>query len=116
MKSIEEAAKEYAKLEYEDLYDEDSLDVDITIKDFTKGVEFAQKWIPIEEELPFAFDHSIGIEMKLENGVVLSGYRFSDGDWLKFTEDGTGEIIKKKVTHWRPIEYKQHEHFKTGLF
>ena len=102
MKSIEEAAKEYAKLEYEDLYDEDSLDVDITIKDFTKGVEFAQRWIPVEEELPDENEEFILV--KERSGLVEVGLwqpwnnEFSVNPHSCFRED--------KITHWRPIEYK----------
>lgn len=93
MKTVEEEAYKY---------DEYKKGVHI----FKEGVRFSQRWIPIEEELPVADDHSIDIEMKLENGVVLTGYMFTDGDWMKFTEQGTGKIIKKKVTHWRPLNYE----------
>lgn len=72
---------------------------------FDAGAAFVQRWIPIKEELPEANDHSIDIEMKLENGVVLTGYRFTDGDWMAYDEDGFGRQVKKKVTHWRPIKY-----------
>ena len=57
MKEIEEAAREYAinemcfegcdlkNLKYK-------LIIDATVRDFKAGVEFAQKWISVEDELP----------------------------------------------------------------
>ena len=99
MKSIEEAAKEYAKLEYEDLYDEDSLDVDITIKDFTKGVEFSQRWIQVEEELPDNFTSVLVRDN--ECSPIRSTAIYLDG---VFHPDFV--LTHNQVTHWRPIEYK----------
>jgi len=106
MKTIEEAAKE--------AYQRDIIMSDCRLFDirnahmagFSRGVQFAKRWIPIEEELPKTDDHSDPIEMELENGVIVSGYRFSDGDWLQNDEFGHGKIIKTKVTRWRPIELK----------
>ena len=114
MKTIEQAKKEYADsivpLGGHDKYSapfitafERHENVDDAFK---AGVEFAQRWIQVEEEMPEADDHSDPIEMKLKNGVIVSGYRFSDGDWLQHDEFGRGKIIKTKVTHWRPIELK----------
>jgi len=50
MKTIEEAAKEYAQVKK----DEDGYVGCITclMVGFTDGVEFAQQWIPVENELP----------------------------------------------------------------
>lgn len=103
MKTIEEAAIEYAKIEYEDLYyndsDEDSIDVDITIKDFKAGVEFAQRWIPVEEELPEDFTSVLVRDNRC--GQTRCAALFQDG---KFYPDFL--ITHEQVTHWRPIEYK----------
>ena len=68
---------------------------------FKAGIEFAIKWISVDEELPEADDFSDTIEMKLDNGVILTGYRFSDGDFLYHGPEGNGRIITRKVTHWR---------------
>jgi hypothetical protein len=102
MKNIEEAA---ISLEY-NVGVIMSNPIEIAKISFVCGFQFAQQWIPVEEELPKTDDHSDPIEMKLENGVIVSGYRFSDGDWLQHDEFGHGKVIKTKVTHWRPIELK----------
>lgn len=95
MKTIEEAAKKYSELfEHKEAHR----------ISFLNGVEFAQRWIPVEEDLPKADDFSVNIEMKLDNNVVLSGYLFADGDFMAYDQDGFGNKITKKVTHWRPIE------------
>jgi hypothetical protein len=108
MKTIEEAAKEFEECNGEKIWHEnENSGQALCIESFKKGVEFAQRWIPVEEELPIANDHSIDIEMKLDNNVKLTGYLFADGDWMKYTEDGRGLIITERhVTHWRPIELK----------
>ena len=60
---------------------------------FKKGVEFAQRWIPIEEELP---EKSKQVIVKLENG-------WHTCTWI--TEDGTF-AFNVKPTHWRYIDLK----------
>lgn len=97
MKSIDEAANEHSCRK-----DNESE----SYIGFKSGVEFAQQWIKVEEEKPKADDFSVNIEMKLDNNVVLSGYLFADGDWMAYDEDGCGIKIKRKVTSWRPIEFK----------
>ena len=65
MKTIEEAAIECANTYvkgYRDFYPSNEGDfIDV----FETGVEFAQRWIPIEEELP---EKSKQVIVKLENG------------------------------------------------
>lgn len=60
---------------------------------FKKGVDFAQRWIPIEEELP---EKSKQVIVKLENG-------WHTCTWI--TEDGTF-AFNVKPTHWRHIDLK----------
>ena len=60
---------------------------------FKKGVDFAQRWIPVEEELPEKFKQVI---VKLENG-------WHTCTWI--TEDGTF-AFNVKPTHWRYIDLK----------
>lgn len=87
MKTIEEAARDYA------LSREDN---DYTIETemaFESGVEFAQRWIPVEEKLPEKFKQVI---VKLENG-------WHTCTWI--TEDGTF-AFNVKPTHWRHIDLK----------
>ena len=87
MKTIEEAAIDYA------LSREDN---DYTIETemaFEAGVEFAQRWIPVEEELP---EKSKQVIVKLENG-------WHTCTWI--TGDGTF-AFNVKPTHWRHIDLK----------
>ena len=60
---------------------------------FKKGVEFAQRWIPVEEELP---EKSKQVIVKLENG-------WHTCTWI--TGDGTF-AFNVKPTHWRHIDLK----------
>ena len=87
MKTIEEASIDYA------LSREDN---DYTIETemaFEAGVEFAQRWIPVEEDLPEKFKQVI---VKLENG-------WHTCTWIM--EDGTF-AFNVKPTHWRHIDLK----------
>ena len=56
MKTIEEAAENYIQSKYKEFALLDIIGEDTSIKDFRDdfkaGVEFAQRWIPVEEELP----------------------------------------------------------------
>ena len=87
MKTIEEAAIDYA------LSREDN---DYTIETemaFEAGVEFAQRWIHVEEYLP---EKSKQVIVKLENG-------WHTCTWIM--EDGTF-AFNVKPTHWRYIDLK----------
>jgi len=102
MKTIEEEAKQYADKTYDIyamLYSEDDLNAnkENLIKDFKAGVEFAQRWIPIEEELPpvnrtvlIEYDDAIVGVLKYKKYIGFTSYR-SD---------------LSKITHWRPINLK----------
>lgn len=59
---------------------------------FKQGVEFAQRWIPVEEELP---------EINTE---VLT--KTADEWYRIMTYPSVGNRFPSQVTHWRPIEYK----------
>ena len=60
------------------------------------GVQFAQRWIPVEEESPAEYDYVLA---KSSIGDVyvasFSAYTFH-----------TGMPHRVNITHWRPIEYK----------
>lgn len=60
---------------------------------FKKGVDFAQRWTPVEEELPEKFKQVI---VKLENG-------WHTCTWI--AEDETF-AFNVKPTHWRYIDLK----------
>lgn len=78
MKTIEGAAKDIA------------IHTDLDEFSFLKGVEFAQRWISVEKELPKNDDH---ILMKTkEDGVVFGKFK--------------NIALILSVTHWRPIELK----------
>ncbi len=87
MKTAEQAAVEYA---------ESFEDNDYTIETefaFKAGVNFAQRWISVEEELPTPYEQVI---VKLKNG------------WHTCTWVNNEGIFAFNVhpTHWRPIELK----------
>ena len=73
---------------------------------FELGVEFAQRWILVEEELPprededFLEDYSIDILLK-NNDVIVTGYY--DFDLRKFEVYGKG-YEKEVFTHYRIID------------
>ena len=74
----------------------------------------AQRWIPVEEELPEQFDNIIQhnlyeyvenpVVVKTSNGrfTVSKRYRFDGGLW--YWSGSTS--FSNSVTHWRPIERK----------
>lgn len=70
---------------------------DISEMAFKAGVEFAQRWISVEDELP---EEGKYVLLKYESGIYLGGI---DGNM--FFED-TGTKDDETPTHWRPIEVK----------
>lgn len=109
MKTIEEAAQEYADEhafrvpcdESNEFYDK--IDFGSSYEGFGAGVEFAQRWISVEEELPNEkngyFDKQVLVK------------RFSDFDRTeikyavtKYNKRGWEEY--SRITHWRPINFK----------
>ena len=93
MKTIEEAAIECANMYvsgYRDFYPSNEGDfIDV----FESGVEFAQRWIPIEEELPPVSQQVI---VKLKNDWHTCTWLLGDGTFA----------YNVKPTHWRPINLK----------
>lgn len=115
MKTIEEAAILH-------IYDcVEKSEFDRSELSFKKGVEFAQRWIPVEEELPemsleitdwiFTDENepedkdylkcSINVLIKTMCGCVLIANIDECGGW--HSDDLYQHEI---VTHWRPIELK----------
>ena len=83
--------------------------------DFKAGVEFAQRWISVEDELPICYEsgdwdglRSDFVLVKNKNGAwrkgrlysgIIDGSKYSDWyDEYDFELDN--------ITHWRPIEIK----------
>ena len=106
METISEAAIGYAS-------SKSSSDVFIEshIKDFKAGVEFAQRWIPVEEELP-EIGEEVLVKRELRQGDTwvqrfcsVSTRLAPSGEWedVKWSDVGHTRGI---VTHWRPIGLK----------
>lgn len=94
MKTIDEVSKEYAE-------NKSSSDVfkESHEKDFKAGVEFAQRWIPVEEELP-----PLGVLLQVKG---IAGKGSLEYDFAKFEfRKGLCNSHLIKSTHWRPIEIK----------
>jgi len=75
---------------------------------FRRGIEFAQRWIPVEEELPVRKDHGFSDRVltkdRLDNfKIERYDYEFNHFNDIRYDSivDGDGQ-----VTHWRPIEFK----------
>lgn len=64
---------------------------------FNAGVEFAQRWIPVEEELPEENYHGY---VNLKIGDYVSCKKVDSQIEFLNLIDAYG------FTHWRPIEYK----------
>lgn len=104
MKTIEEAAQDFS----EDIR-EKSLSGNNAGKDqykagrkigFKAGVKFAQRWIPVEEELPETneFEESKICLLKGKFGIDIGRYySYSKNWWL-----ASGSF---QVTHWRLVEH-----------
>ena len=92
MKTIEEAAVAHARIHYTGQF----VSRADPIESFNAGVEFAQRWIPIEEEFP---EPASFVVAKKKNGIILGLYYNADKEFMYNQEDQTSQ-----VTHWRPIE------------
>ena len=85
----------------------DVVDYLLNKKSFISGVEFAQRWISVEDELPNAEGEANGLSKvviaKDEDlaDEVSAYYDTITKDWRIYP---SGQIIK--ATHWRPIELK----------
>lgn len=90
MKTIEESCAEFCE-KLNSVYDEKQV--------FKAGVEYAQKWIDVKDELP-----NIGnvVLLKFDDDYTQISTGIYNGS--EFIDDfGFNE---EKCTHWRPIEYK----------
>jgi hypothetical protein len=100
MKTIKEAAKEYA-------YRTDKALAEFVSEDFIAGVEFAQRWISVEEELPPCSGEDIlikGIDRRGYEGIIDTGYM--RGKTPEVENFVSNACVLIKVTHWRKIELK----------
>jgi hypothetical protein len=94
MKTIKEKAKEHAN---EPIIGIQGCKL-TAYESFIAGVEFAQRWISVEEELPPEC-----CPVLLCNTVAIFyrvGY-LRENRWYAFTNKKDQEV---EITHWRPIE------------
>ena len=102
MKTINDAALEYAELKANKLFRR--LEVSIAEKSFKAGVEFAQQFINIEDEKPEYYEPVI---IELQNGgvIALRGWSEIYGD--TYTINGTDiYLMAQEVKRWRHINFK----------
>ena len=100
MKTVQSEAEEIC------IYVDDSCDAKtVAYESFLSGVEFAQRWIPIEEELPDIGEKvitkmtkdkrtSYGIATRIREEWEINAH------WIDHT------FSHMNITHWRPIELK----------
>ena len=90
MKTIEEAAKEYGR-KVSPQSDWTARNAEISFK---AGAEFAQRWIPVEEELPEVYSPVLAV-IKTPNQTWVEEIGYNDG-YLELQ----GRGYTKYVTHW----------------
>ena len=106
MKTIESAALKYAEpiatyTYYNGMDNLTYCDLEKCMVDsFREGVEFATKWIPVEEELP-----PIGVPVTCKYNVFDKEYYWS-GTFI--SDERMMHFIKNhlEITHWRPVNLK----------
>ena len=124
MKTIEEAADNYIQSKYKEFALLDIIGEDTSIKDFRDdfkaGVKFAQRWIPIEEELPEYTDFKNHNPINVKFTTILGEERVCtatfekvrrhlfenspyDDAWIIYPSGGRRLTT---ITHWRPINLK----------
>ena len=99
MKTIEDAANAYAKYITDNGYNTR------TELAFKEGVEFAQRWIPVEEELP-EVGEIVLVKTKINKVTTCEMYIPKDylGNILGEKKWAASYNFKQAITHWRPIE------------
>ena len=92
MKTIEEAAENWASKCTQKAGAERTK----RVVAFTAGIAFAQRWIPVEEELP------------AKTGYYLVRFKNKLGfyEWDKDFFCNGSFSYRNGITHWRPIELK----------
>ena len=117
METIEDAAREYAEpiasdLSHKSMDDLNICDLeDCIAESFKEGVEFAQSWISVEEELP-PIGEMVITKMEKRHGDTWVQHYYSTATMLE-NKGGWQDvnwvdhsISFGHITHWRPIELK----------
>lgn len=104
MKTIEEAANEFALCALMDYEAEKELNGEVDAEEFSgesfkAGVEFAQRWISVEEELP---PLNIKVLAKIKD-CKLEDYELEDFCFLTYRGDKNELVF---ISGWRKIELK----------
>ncbi len=69
---------------------------------FIQGVAWAERWIPVEEELP---DNQDIVLVKTDKGCVSTAYLHGKkSGFICYGQEAYNDF--GEVTHWRPIEHK----------
>lgn len=69
---------------------------------FINGVTWAERWIPVEEELP---DNQDIVLVKTDKGCVSTAYLHGKkSGFICYGQEAYNDF--GEVTHWRPIEHK----------
>lgn len=103
MKTINEAAESEAKLKHgfdmeeEKYYQSNKVNV---YEAFKNGVEFAQRWISVEEELPKETPDGLSELVLTINKLGIIKLEIYDHEFNRFSD----VRYEFPVTHWRPIE------------
>ena len=100
MKTIKEAEKEFYK---NNILDDDNKE-QLYKSTFVVGVEFAQQWISVEDELP-DISENVNVRCKNKNkdgGIWLYDMTFIDEDTNTWNQKVRQNW--ETITHWRPIE------------
>lgn len=109
MKTIDESAKEYANSFVDNDY---TIETEAAVK---HGVQLAQRWISVKEELPIAYEtgnwDGKRSDFVLAKNIYGNWFKartyqgFMDGhNFCDFVDDT--DIVISNIVYWRPIELK----------
>ena len=104
MLTIEKAAKKYSTKEHgtDLMFDVDRWQ---SYKGFKKGVEFAQRWILVEKELPTEEGfYLVKCKTSFPKNCEVVVAEFYEDNKMFYSESSDYPI--KDATHWRPIDLK----------
>ena len=111
MKTIEEEAKEFSNTRgSQSCKSMREIEYDTgRFVGFKSGIEFAQRWISVKEELPELIEltYSDNILFKRKDGLISLGMFHISAIYGKYFITDSGEQVSDTyITHWRPIELK----------